>query len=203
MRMIRKLGEDKKANCPGHLAEIVHAYNATQSMLWWGTVHINLMFGWRPRLPVDFYFPTFRSTEAPTGEVPLPTVWMSTWQLSVTNWGLPSGKLRPSQQAEAQQQKWYYDQKIGTVNLKPGDLVLVKADAFKGRRKTKDRWEDEHHEVVCPITMDIPSYEVTNQCGQSRILHCNQLLLIASETGVPLCVGVHHVQGQMYQPHPS
>ena len=29
MRMIRKLSKDKKANWPGHLAEIVHAYNAT------------------------------------------------------------------------------------------------------------------------------------------------------------------------------
>ena len=26
------------------------------------------MFGQRPRLPVDFYFPTFRSAEAPTRE---------------------------------------------------------------------------------------------------------------------------------------
>ena len=29
MHMIRKLGEDKKADWPSHLAEIVHAYNAT------------------------------------------------------------------------------------------------------------------------------------------------------------------------------
>ena len=29
MQMIRKLGEDKKADWPGHLAEIVHTYNAT------------------------------------------------------------------------------------------------------------------------------------------------------------------------------
>ena len=29
MCMIGKLGEDKKANWPSHLAEIVHAYNAT------------------------------------------------------------------------------------------------------------------------------------------------------------------------------
>ena len=29
MQMIGKLGEDEKANWPGHLAEIVHAYNAT------------------------------------------------------------------------------------------------------------------------------------------------------------------------------
>ena len=29
MHMIGKLGEDNKANWPSHLAEIVHAYNAT------------------------------------------------------------------------------------------------------------------------------------------------------------------------------
>ena len=31
MQMIGKLGEDRKAAWPAHLAEIVHAYNATQS----------------------------------------------------------------------------------------------------------------------------------------------------------------------------
>ena len=45
--------------------------------------------------------------------------------------------------AEVCQQKWYYDQKLGAVDLKPGDLVLVKADALKGRRKIKDRWEQD------------------------------------------------------------
>ena len=39
--------------------------------------------------------------------------------------------------AEAHQQKQYYDRKIGGVNLNPGDLVLVKADAFKGKRKIR------------------------------------------------------------------
>ena len=33
MRMIGKLGKDKKADWPGHLAEIVHAYNATCSAM--------------------------------------------------------------------------------------------------------------------------------------------------------------------------
>ena len=73
--------------------------------------------------------------------------------------------------AEAQKQKQYYNQKIGTVELKPGDLVLVKADAFKGKRKIKDRWEDEACEVVHQIMTDISSYEVTDQCRQSHILH--------------------------------
>ena len=67
--------------------------------------------------------------------------------------------------------KWYYDRKIGTVNLKPDDLVLVKADAFKGKRKIKDRWEEDTWEVVHQIATDIPSYEVMDQCGRSCILH--------------------------------
>ena len=69
--------------------------------------------------------------------------------------------------AEARQQKWYYNRKIGTMNLKPGDLVLVKADAWKGKRKIKDRWDEETWEVSQQIVADVPSYKVTNQHGWS------------------------------------
>ena len=67
MRMIMKLGKDKKINWPGHLAKIVHAYNATHSTISRYSPHY-LMFRQIPRLPVNFYFPTFRSAEAPTRE---------------------------------------------------------------------------------------------------------------------------------------
>ena len=50
--------------------------------------------------------------------------------------------------AEACQQKWYYNRKIDIVNMKPGDLALVKADSWQGKRKIKDRWEEETWEVV-------------------------------------------------------
>ena len=53
--------------------------------------------------------------------------------------------------AEACQQKWYYERKIGAMNLKPGNLVLVKADAWKGKRKIKDRWDDKSW-LMCPPT---------------------------------------------------
>ena len=95
--------------------------------------------------------------------------------------------------AEACQQKWYFDRKIGTVNLKPSDLELMKADAFKGKRKIQDRWEEDTWEVVHQITMDIPSYEVTNQHRRSCVLHQNQLL-IASEVDIPLCIGISSYQ---------
>ena len=44
MHMIGKLGEDKKANLPSHLAEIVHTYNATWSAVTRYNPHY-LMFG--------------------------------------------------------------------------------------------------------------------------------------------------------------
>ena len=67
MHMIGKLGEDKKADWPSHLAEIVHAYNATQSAVTRYSPHY-LMFGRWPRPPVDFVFPTIGSNKAPMRE---------------------------------------------------------------------------------------------------------------------------------------
>ena len=103
---------------------------------------------------------------------------------------------------EACQQKQYYNRKIGAVNLKPGDLVLVKADAWKRKRKIKDRWKEDTWEVVCQIMADIPSYKVTNQHRWSQVLHQNWLLLIMSEVGIPLCMGNHHTQDRCTSPTP-
>ena len=198
--MIGKLGEDKKANWSSHLAEIVHSYNATHSAVTGFSPHY-LMFRRRPRLPVNFYFPTVGSTESPTREASVKHV--DECLASVQD------RLRTTLQevqaqstAEVHQQKWYCDRKIGALNLKPGDLVLVKADAFKGKRNIKDRWEEDTWEVVCQIATDIPSYEVTDQHRRSCILHQNQFLLIASEVGIPLCIDVCHAQDRCTSPTP-
>ena len=53
------------------------------------------------------------------------------------------------------------------MNLKPGELVLVKADAWKGKRKIKDKWDEETWEVSRQIMADMPSYKVMNQDGWS------------------------------------
>ena len=68
MCMIGKLREDKKANWPSHWAEIVHAYNAIQFAVTGYSPHY-LMFRCRPRLLVNFVFPTIGSNKAPTREV--------------------------------------------------------------------------------------------------------------------------------------
>ena len=141
MHMIGKLEEDKKADWSSHLAKIVHTYNATQSAVTRYSPQY-LMFGQWPRLLVNFIFPTIGSNEAPMRKACAKSVNMYI--------ALVRDRLRSTlQEAQAQsttethQQKQYYNRKIGTVNLKPGNLVLVKADAWKGKRKIKDRWEEE------------------------------------------------------------
>ena len=125
----------------------MHAYNAIHSTFKGYPPHY-LMFGWRPRLPVNFYFPTISSTEAPTREASTKHVdecIASVWDiLRAALW-----EAQAQSTAEAHWPNWYYDRKIGTVNLKPGNLVLVKADAFKGKSKIKDRWEERIHGRWC------------------------------------------------------
>ena len=200
MHMIGKLGEDKKADWPSHLAEIMQAYNATQSAVTGYSPHY-LMFGRWPRLPVDFVFPTIGSSEAPKREASARKV--DTYIASVRN-RLRSAlrEVWAQSTTEACQQKWYYDRKVGTMNLKPGNLVLVKADAWKGKRKIKDWWDEETWEVSQQIAADVPSYEVTNQHGWSQVLHRNWLLLITSEVGIPLCMGTHHTGDRCTSPTP-
>ena len=64
--------------------------------------------------------------------------------------------------SEAERQKWYYDRKGSAISLEPGDLVLAKANGYKGKRKVKDQWEEELYEVEHQVAEGIPSYLVKN-----------------------------------------
>ena len=47
----------------------------------------------------------------------------------------------------AERQRGYYDCKANAISLEPGDLLLAKANAYKGQRKVKDLWEEELYKV--------------------------------------------------------
>ena len=61
IHMIGKLEEDKKACWSEHLPELLMAYNATRSAVT-GYSPYYLLFGRRPRIPVDYLFPTLRDS---------------------------------------------------------------------------------------------------------------------------------------------
>ena len=74
---------------------------------------------------------------------------------------------------EAKKQKCYYDQATSTVQLGPGDVVLMKNDVYQGKQKVKDRWSETEYVVVCQVTGGVPAYEVKDEAGNVKTVHRN------------------------------
>ena len=74
------------------------------------------MFRQRPRLPVDFFFPTVGSAGAPMREASAKHVdeYVASVQDQLRT---TLREVQTQSMAEVCQQKWYYDHKIGTMNL--------------------------------------------------------------------------------------
>ena len=173
---------EKRAKWPSHLGPILIAYNATRSLIT-GYSPYFLMFGCRPRLPVDLLFPTVRQDEN-SGNTTDEYVMSLYDKLKSA-----LASARDTALLEAQRQKPLYDHRAGAVELHPGDKVLVKLDAFRGQwRKLKNRRGDALYMVVKRVADGIPVYEVENDANKKRqVLHRAQLLLwLAKPEGKPL-----------------
>ena len=130
IRMIRKLEEDKKACWSEHLPELLLAYNATRSTVTRYSPYY-LLFGRRPRIPVDYPFPTLCDSPHQTKmEVSVAAMQKRLKEAFAVTRHLTS--------EEVAKQCHYYDHKAGAVALQPGDIVMVCTDCFVGKRKVKD-----------------------------------------------------------------
>ena len=131
IHMIGKLEEDKKTCWSKHLPELLMAYNATCSAVT-GYSPYYLLLGRRPRIPVDYLFPTLRDSPHQTKmEVSVVAMQKRLKEAFVVARHLTS--------EEAAKQCHYYDHKAGAVALQPGDVVMVHTDGFVGKRKVKDQ----------------------------------------------------------------
>ena len=180
-RMIAKMDPEKRAKWPSHLGPILIAYNATWSLIT-GYSPYFLMFGHRPRLPVNLLFRTVRQDEnSQTTDEYVMSLYDKLKSALVS--------VRDTAILEAQRQKQHYDCKAGAVELHLGDKVLVKLDTFRGQwQKLKNRWRDALHTVVKCVADGIPAYEVENNVSKKRqVLHRARLLLwLAEPEGRPL-----------------
>ena len=122
IRMISKLEEDKKACCSKHLPELLLAYNATRSAVT-GYSPYYLLFGRRPRIPVDYLFPTLRDSPHQT-EMEVSVVAMQKRLKEAF------AVARCLTSEEVAKQCHYYDRKAGAVALQPGDIVMAHTDGF-------------------------------------------------------------------------
>ena len=170
-RMIGKLYPEKRRKWPEHIGSMLITYNATRSQVT-GYSPYFLMLGQRPRLPVDLLFLTVNKREW--------TRTINEYVKALYEWLTECLQLtQESAFKEAKRQKRLYDRKVGAVELRPGDRVLVCLDAFQGqRRKLKNRWGDDIHTVINRKVDGIPVYEVKNECTRKKkVLHRARLLL--------------------------
>ena len=177
--MIGKLEEDKKACWCEHLPELLLAYNATCSTVTRYSPYY-LLFGRRPRIPVDYLFPTLCDSSPHQTKMEVSVVAM---QRRLKEAFTVARRLTSE---EVARQCRYYDRKAGAVALQPGDVVMVRTDGFVGKWKVKDRWEDGGFIVESQLE-DWPVYKVkcptsnARQKPKYRILHRNRLLLVTNE----------------------
>ena len=182
--MIGKLEEDKKACWSKHFPELLMAYNATHSAVT-GYSPYYLLFSRRPRIPVDYLFPTLRDSPHQTKM----EVSVAAMQRRLKK---AFAVVRCLMSENAAKQCLYYDRKAEAVALQPGDVVMVRTDGFVSKRKVKDLWEDGGFIVESQLE-DWPVYKVrclTTDAWQKpkyRILHRNRLLLVTNEdaSGIP------------------
>ena len=168
MQMIEKLGKDWRADWSKHLPELAHAYKISCHQ-----VQPALPDVWEMTTPAHWFLFSHYCDHRKTW-----VCWsLHCWLMWATAWSLQGSEVQSSSKAERQRQ--YYDHKANAISLESGDLVLAKADAYKGRRMVKDQWVEEPCKVECRIAEGIPSYVMKNQqTGCLQVLHWNQLLLI-------------------------
>ena len=135
------------------------AYNATCFTVT-GYSPYYLLFGRRPRIPVDYLFPTLHDSPHQTKmEVSVAAMQKRLKEAFAVARCLTS--------EEVAKQCRYYDCKAGAVALQPGDIVMIRTDGFVGKRKVKDRWEDRGFIVKSQLE-DWPVYKVKCPTSDAR-----------------------------------
>ena len=179
--MIGKLSCNKKAQWEQHLPELLQAYNSTRSTVTGYSPHY-LMFGRCPHLPVDYYFLTVSAFEHSRR---MPTYVMEVrrcFKEAYTEAHLQTN-------CEAEKQKRYYDRATSTAQLVPGDVVLMKNDAYQGKRKAKDQWSETEYVVVRQVADGVPAYAVKDEAGNIKTIHRNWLFLVVAPTEAVMPLG--------------
>ena len=163
--MIGKLVHNKKAQWEQHLPELLQAYNSTQLVVTSFSPHY-LMFRRCPHLLVDYYFPMVSAFKCSCCVPAYVTEARRCFKEAYA-------EVHLQMNCEAEKQKWYYDRTMNTVQLVPGNMVLMKSDAFQGKQKVKDQWSDTEYMVVHEVTDGIPAYEVKDEAGSVKTVHHN------------------------------
>ena len=167
--MIGTLPPESKRNWQAQVATLVHGYNCTKSSAT-GFKPYTLMFGREPLLPIDVEF----GVRTPDVANVATHKYIQRLQNRM-EWAFKTAAEQSAK--ESARHKRYYDRKVRCSRLEPGDLVLVRQKAFRGKHKIQDKWENLPYKVVEQVDSKLPVFKVesTGDLVRTRVLHRNML----------------------------
>lgn len=168
--MMRTLPETYKASWKDHVNKLVHAYNCTKHEAT-GFSPFELLFGRRPRLPIDLAFHL-----TPADDAASYPAYVKKWKNAMSE---AYDKANKAALQAASKGKVQYDKRLRSSVLEPGDRVLIRnLSPRNGPGKLRAYWEDKIHVVVSRRGPDSPVYVLRPECGagRQRTLHRNLLL---------------------------
>jgi len=176
LNMLGTLEPAKKHDWKAYVAPLVHAYNCTCNSST-GYSPYFLMFGRRPRLPVDIEFGTnsednVRKHGSYKGYVEgLKKRLDFAFKLAAHKSGASQGR-----------NKKRYDLKSRATTLQVGDRVLLRNVGLQGKHKIADRWDETVYLVHSQPNSEVPVYHIKPETGDGRTktVHRNLLLPIGS-----------------------
>ena len=128
--MIGILPTEAKINWQEQLSTLVHAYNCNHSNVT-GHSPFYMMFGRHAMLQIDVQL------GERTPDITASTSHGYIQNLRRLEWAYKTANV--INQKESEGFKKQYDQNVTCTKLEPGDLVLVRQKAFKGKCKISDR----------------------------------------------------------------
>ena len=167
--MLVSLEPDKKSDWKKYLPLLTYAYNCTKHE----TTKISpyeIMFGRKPRLPIDSMFDT------PVQEVSNTT---KEYVEELKKRMKTAQDIAQTVTEEARIKiKTVYERKARAPKIHVGDKVLVKILTFEGKHKMEDRLEDDIYTVVGQPNREIPIFDVRSDEGVWKRLHRNHIFLL-------------------------
>ncbi|XP_053373989.1 uncharacterized protein LOC128546734 [Mercenaria mercenaria] len=169
--MLGTLEPSKKPDWKNYIPSLVYAYNCTKHEST-KTTPFELMFGRKPKLPIDAVFET-SDIEQPTSKTTKDYIQNLKKRMQTTQ----EIAKKYTDKARAKQKK-QYDKKATASRISVGDKVLIKILAFDGKHKIADKFEEEVYEVVEQPRLEIPVFRLRSKSGIEKVLHRNHLLPI-------------------------
>ena len=157
------MSENKKIPWKDHVNKVTFAYNCTRHDST-GFSPFELLFGRKPRLPIDIIFGNSKVTTV-KGYPEYLKQWKNAYRIAAEK----------AEQCAAHGRE-EYNRKARSSELKPGYRVLVKNVVERGGPgKLRSFWEEKIYVVLNRKDPNSAVYEVgpENQDGRTRVLHRN------------------------------